>query len=512
MKFTYGSGTRVLDGYTLKRGIGRGGFGEVYYALSDGGKEVALKLIRGANLDVELRGMAQCLNLKHPNLLQLYDIRGDAAGEHWVVMEYISGEALSSVISRHAEGLPLDLTHQWFREISRGVGCLHTHGIVHRDLKPANVFLEAGTVKIGDYGLSKFMSSTQHTAQTQSIGTVHYMAPEISTGNYNKQIDVYASGIILYEMLTGHVPFDGESAGEILMKHMTSAPDLAKIPPPYVPVVSKSLAKNPAQRYQNMSEMAEAVDRVGSVGGRPQADSIPVAEAVSPATAAPRARRPLQSTGAWQQKQAVTPREQVAELCGSMASATVFALLASLVWAAVSSPENLAEIGTGFFLTVCSCWSVLVPAKMWPGRAEDSGSRRALQMLLGLGVGLAALWLDYGSEVLPGRGFAWTVSSHNAVAPWGEGLKLPVAAGTLGYFGLVFFAMRWWKLADRYRPSRFSFGPVLGAAFWAAVLIALAPVSDMAAPVVLTAIIVQLVSPWEEPLPALPKRMRLRMP
>jgi serine/threonine protein kinase len=232
MKFTYGSGTRVLDGYTLKRGIGRGGFGEVYYALSDGGKEVALKLIRGANLDVELRGMAQCLNLKHPNLLQLYDIRGDAAGEHWVVMEYISGEALSNVINRHPEGLPLDLTQQWFREIGRGVGCLHTHGIVHRDLKPANVFLEAGTVKIGDYGLSKFMSSTQHTAQTQSIGTVHYMAPEISTGNYNKQIDVYASGIILYEMLTGHVPFDGESAGEILMKHMTSPPDLAKIPPP----------------------------------------------------------------------------------------------------------------------------------------------------------------------------------------------------------------------------------------------------------------------------------------
>ena len=79
MKFTYSSGQRVLDGYTLKRGIGRGGFGEVYYAVSDGGKEVALKLVRGTNLDVELRGMAQCLNLKHPNLLTLYDIRSDAA-------------------------------------------------------------------------------------------------------------------------------------------------------------------------------------------------------------------------------------------------------------------------------------------------------------------------------------------------------------------------------------------------------------------------------------------------
>src|SRR5262249_21867981 len=167
---------------------------------------------------------------------------------------------------------------------------------------------------------------------------------------------------------------------------------------------------------------------------------------------------------------------------------------ASLVWAAVSSPEDLAEIGTAFFLTVVSTWSVLVPAKIWPMGGEDSGSRRALQMLLGLGIGLAALWLDYGSEVLPGR-FSWAVPSPSAIAPLGEGLKLPVAAGSLGYFGLAFFAMRWWKLADRYRASRFSLGPVLGAAFWAAVLIGLAPVKEMAVSVVLTAIIVQLVSP-----------------
>src|SRR5205085_10706641 len=112
-----------------------------------------------------------------------------------------------------------------------------------------NIFLESGTVKIGDYGLCKFISSSQRTAQTQSVGTVHYMAPEISTGNYNKQIDVYAAGIVLYEMLTGRVPFEGESAGEILMKHLTSPPDLSKLPTEYIPIVSKALAKNPAQRF-----------------------------------------------------------------------------------------------------------------------------------------------------------------------------------------------------------------------------------------------------------------------
>src|SRR3954452_23873947 len=254
MRFSYSSGQRPLDGYTIKRGIGRGGFGEVYYALSDGGKEVALKLVRG-DTQVELRGVAQCLNLKHPNLVALYDLRSDAQGDHWVVMEYVAGEPLSAVISRHPSGLPRELAREWFLALARAVAYLHDHGIVHRDLKPANVFIENGTVKVGDYGLSKSFSTSQRTAQTQSVGTVHYMAPEISTGNYNKQIDTYAAGVILYEMVTGRVPFDGESAGEILMKHLTSPPDLSKVPAEWVQIISKALAKNPAQRYASMAEM-----------------------------------------------------------------------------------------------------------------------------------------------------------------------------------------------------------------------------------------------------------------
>src|SRR5438128_2860566 len=269
MKFTYNSGQRPLDGYTLKRGIGRGGFGEVYYAISDGGKEVALKLVRG-NQEVELRGMAQCLNLKHPHLVSLFDMRTDAKGDHWVVMEYIAGEPLSVVLTRHPQGLPHELAQQWFLALTRAVGYLHDHGIVHRDLKPGNIFIENGLVKVGDYGLCKFISSSQRTAQTQSVGTVHYMAPEISTGNYDKKIDIYASGIILYEMLTGRVPFDGESAGEILMKHLTSPPDSSVLPPANVNIVGKALAKNPAHRYVSMLEMAKEVEAVGRNGEAPR--------------------------------------------------------------------------------------------------------------------------------------------------------------------------------------------------------------------------------------------------
>src|SRR5581483_5523051 len=136
--------------------------------------------------------------------------------------------------------------------------------IVHRDLKPANIFLESGLVKVGDYGLCKFIAESQHAGMTREIGTVHYMAPEISSGNYGRHIDIYAAGVILYEMLTGRVPFDGESAGEILMKHMTSAPDLSRAPAEFRPVLAQALDKNPAQRFRGISEMARQVAATAS--------------------------------------------------------------------------------------------------------------------------------------------------------------------------------------------------------------------------------------------------------
>src|SRR5262249_50095414 len=150
----------------------------------------------------------------------LYDLRTDNRGDRWVLMEYIGGEPLSAVLSRHPQGLPRELAREWFLALARAVSHLHDRGIVHRDLKPGNLFIESGVLKVGDVGLSKAMSGSQRTAQTESVGTVHYMAPEISTGNYTKTVDVYALGIILYEMLTGRVPFEGESAGEVLMKHL----------------------------------------------------------------------------------------------------------------------------------------------------------------------------------------------------------------------------------------------------------------------------------------------------
>jgi hypothetical protein len=280
LKFTYTSGDRPLAGYTVKRGIGCGGFGEVYYAVSDGGKEVALKLVQ-RHLDVEIRGVSQCLNLKHPNLVILYDVKETDAGERWVVMEYMSGESLAELMERNRVGLAGEDVLKLLRGIADGVGYLHEHGIVHRDMKPGNIFIENGVVKIGDYGLAKFISASRRSGQTESVGTVQYMAPELSRGRYGKEIDLYAIGVMIYEMLTGRVPFEGQSPGEILMKHLTAEPDVGAVPEPFRTVVAHLLAKEPEQRLPSAQAILEHLNgssaQVSGDYGRAMPPVLPLA-------------------------------------------------------------------------------------------------------------------------------------------------------------------------------------------------------------------------------------------
>lgn len=258
-RYSFGSGDRPLEGYTIKRAVGRGGFGEVYYATSDSGKEVALKLIL-RNLDVERRGVVQCMNLKHTNLLTIFDLKDNDEGDSFVVMEYVAGPSLAQVLRRHPQGLPADEVRHWLKGLVEGVAYLHDHGVVHRDLKPANLFMEEGVVKIGDYGLAKLITASHGSEHSESIGTCHYMAPEIGSGKYNRPIDVYAVGVILYEMLCGRVPFDGETVNEILMKHLTARPDVSPLPESYRGIVSKALAKDPNQRPGSIHDLLLPAD------------------------------------------------------------------------------------------------------------------------------------------------------------------------------------------------------------------------------------------------------------
>jgi hypothetical protein len=284
MTFTFKHGDRPLEGYTVQRGVGRGGFGEVYYALSDSGKEVGLKYLRD-NPQVELRGVSHCMNLKSPHLVTIYDIKQNAAGEHFIIMEYVSGPSLRDLLIAEGEkGLGVQKAAYFLREIGKGLGYLHDRGIVHRDLKPGNIFYEDGYVKIGDYGLSKFISVSQHSVQTASVGTVHYMAPEVGSGNYGRGVDIYALGVMLYEMLLGRVPYDGSSMGEVLMKHLMAQPEVDTLPAPFGEVITKALAKDPKDRYQTVDEMTEAVFGVDDIR-----DSVARFEPTSVSMAAARA-------------------------------------------------------------------------------------------------------------------------------------------------------------------------------------------------------------------------------
>ncbi len=200
------------------------------------------------------------MNLKCPNLLTIFDMKASDAGDSFVVMEYVAGPSLASVLKQYPRGLPLPEVRRWLKGLVEGVAYLHDHGIVHRDLKPANLFMEEGLVKIGDYGLAKLITPSQGTEHSESIGTCHYMAPEIGSGKYNKPIDVYAMGVILYEMLTGRVPFEGETVNEVLMKHLTARPDVSMLAEPYRTIVSKALAKDPNQRPSRVYDLLPPED------------------------------------------------------------------------------------------------------------------------------------------------------------------------------------------------------------------------------------------------------------
>jgi hypothetical protein len=521
MKFTYSSGQRPLDGYTIKRGVGKGGFGEVYFGISDGGKEVALKLLQG-NSAIEMRGVAQCLNLKHPNLVDLYDLKKDSTGDQWVIMEYISGETLNVALSRNTNGLPIDVARQWFLMLASAVGYLHDHGIVHRDLKPGNIFIENNRLKVGDYGLCKFIGGAETDRQSQSVGTVHYMAPEVASGNYNKQVDIYAAGIILYEMLTGKVPFDGDSVGEILMKHLTAQPDLAVLPADYRAIVGRALAKDPAHRFATMGEMARAIEMLMK-GGKPAKVEPPVPAPPKPKPkpepvldvlpADPEPVLDVLPVGSW--------RGQIAELCGSLGKASLLAALPAIIWVAFAGSHQMVGAASFFFKTVLVCWAVLIPAKMWAGRKGDSTTRRLVMLGVGLAVAMGALWLD-----------GWT---HRPLTHELSSLadRFPALASASGlnsnaqltmyliYFGVIFTAVRWWKMASPRRQERFGVWPVLSVGFWGLcvpLVLLILPVKPEltmmiekgAVVVIASAVVVQLASPWDGPGVQLARKVKHR--
>ena len=514
MKFTYATGDRPLSGYTIKRGIGGGGFGEVYYAVSDAGKEVALKRVQ-RHLQVELRGVQQCLNLKHSNLLHLFDVRQDDQDEAWVVMEYIVGESLRDLLERNPEGLSTRDVDHWLDGMLGGVAHLHDRGIVHRDLKPGNIFCDSGVIKVGDYGLSKFISCSHRSGQTESVGTVHYMAPEIGRGNYGKQIDIYALGVMLYEMLTGQVPFDGESTQEIIMRHLTMEPDLSRLPVVYRDVVRRALQKDPQQRFADVPEMQaalvsarEAVEAqlLGPVQNAIPLEGValPVAPQLSVITAKavlPQATSGVSPTVTRTGNPTVTPPvvasapvtlhppksarqvallawvnkprgEQCLDLLHGMLMSCPYAVLLSVVGVLLfRQPDSTLDydlsLGSWLMLTITlGSWLTLGLGKIWEARAGDAIQRRVVMLAAGLLLGAISwscrefLLLDQPERLITTAPLVDSWLSSRGSGEWPQPRPLAVVI----YCGALFFLSSFWKQASGVRTTRVRIWPLLIAA------------------------------------------------
>ncbi|MCG8649925.1 MAG: serine/threonine protein kinase, partial [Pirellulales bacterium] len=285
---------------------------EVYYAVSDAGRQVALKAVQNYE-EIELRGISHCMNLKSQHLVSIFDVKHGTDGTPWVIMEFVAGPSLRDILDESPRGIGAEKASFFVRELAKGLAYLHGAGVVHRDLKPHNVFFEEGVVKIGDYSLSKVITTSHRSGHTMTVGTVHYMAPEIGMGRYDKTVDIYALGVMLYEMLTGSPPYVGDSMGEVLMKHLSSEPDVSQLEEPFASVIRKAMQRDAADRYQSTEEMAAALQGVHS-----SADSLTGFGPASLSIVADRAARQSwpdseASTGRVDAAMTSTQREQPAE-------------------------------------------------------------------------------------------------------------------------------------------------------------------------------------------------------
>jgi len=289
------------DAFALGRLLGRGGFADVYEAQDVRLKRpVAIKVLRpdvaSPSLIARFRREAEAAaQLRHPHIVPIYSV-GEAAGIAWIVMPLIEGESLRQRLDREG-ALPVAEAWRIAREVAGALAAAHRRGIVHRDIKPDNIMLdgEERRALVMDFGIAKAMggSETQLTGTGMVIGTAHYMSPEQASGdrNLDHRSDQYALATVTYQMLTGRVPFDGESFQTIVYKHVTEMPPPLtdvnpNVPEPLARTVTRALSKERSARYDSSEEFLRALDEArpaDPAGGALAGLSANVAERLTPA-------------------------------------------------------------------------------------------------------------------------------------------------------------------------------------------------------------------------------------
>jgi len=292
----------VFNGrYRVVGTLGDGGMARVYQAIDTRlGRAVAVKVLHPyynnqaafvTRFEQEARLAA---SLNHPHIMGVYDVGCDDDGSHYIVMEYVEGDTLKRLIARDAP-LALPTAAAILRQIGLALDDAHAHGVIHRDVKPENIFLTpARTVKVGDFGIARALDANTLTPTGMVLGSVSYLAPEQALGQRaTGQSDIYATGIVLYEMLTGHLPFVAENALGVAMMHLNEDPPPPSrhtpgLPPTVDAVVLTALAKDPARRYHTVAALVDALDRANKAGATttitPVVPSAPTVTAPLPAS------------------------------------------------------------------------------------------------------------------------------------------------------------------------------------------------------------------------------------
>lgn len=262
-------GQKINDRYEILKSIGEGGMANVYLAndtILD--RKVAIKVLRGdlSSDDKFIRRFQRealsVSNLSHPNIVEVYDV-GEEDGNYYIVMEYIEGKTLKQLLKKR-ETLTLPEVIDIMTQLTDGLTHAHESYIIHRDIKPQNIMiLDNGMVKITDFGIAMALNATQLTQTNSVMGSVHYLPPEQANGkSATVKGDIYSLGIMMFELLTGSVPFKGDNAVEIALKHMKEKmPSIRKINPT-IPqsvenIIIKATAKNPKNRYESVHDMHE---------------------------------------------------------------------------------------------------------------------------------------------------------------------------------------------------------------------------------------------------------------
>ncbi|MCB9438597.1 MAG: SUMF1/EgtB/PvdO family nonheme iron enzyme [Anaerolineales bacterium] len=263
-----------LGKYEIKGLLGRGAMAEVYRATNPAlNQDIAIKVMNPTMMESKegaerFRREAQAIaRLNHNHIVRVYDFDVQD-GVHYMVMELLEGHTLREMILQSAGGLPPDRTRAIFKQIADAVGYAHQQGIIHRDIKPSNVVMVGERAVLTDFGLARLSGQSQLTATGVSSGTPAYMSPEQASGaEVTERSDIYALGIVLYEMVTGEVPFKGDTFANVLVQHLQSIPRLPSeitdhhVEPNVEAVILRALAKDPALRFASVAEMVAELDQ-----------------------------------------------------------------------------------------------------------------------------------------------------------------------------------------------------------------------------------------------------------